>query len=97
MLYRENVFTFNLEINQFGDLTEREFMDIMFGYKRTNPVYFGSAFYSFAKLTFSPRSLDLRLKGMVTPVKNQGMGSFGGIFAAIGVLEGLQFKLTSNY
>lgn len=95
-MYRENLLSYNMDMNQFGDLTEREFLEIMFGYTRVVPVYLGPVFYSFSKLTSTPKSLDLRSRGMVTPVKDQGIGSHGAIFAAIGVLEGLHYQLTNN-
>ena len=56
----------------------------------------GSRYFSFSNLTNSPRSIDLRQRGMVTQVKDQGYTATGGIFSAIGALEAVHYRNTSK-
>ena len=82
-------------MNQFGDLTEWEFEAIIFGKTPLDVTRRGRGLYSFSELTATPRSVDLRSRGMVTPVKDQGYCASGSIFSAIGALEGALHKSTS--
>ena len=86
--------SYDMRMNQFGDFTEWEFEALMFGRNPSYATRRGRGLYSFSALTFTPASVDLRLRGMVTPVKNQGYCASGAIFSAIGALEGALYKST---
>jgi len=81
-------------MNEFGDLTAREFANIYNGLNITRRTekrnYVESTRTSFADM------LDWRTKGVVTPVKNQGQCGSCWSFSATGSMEAAHFFATGN-
>jgi cathepsin L len=92
-------FGFDLAMNEFGDLTNAEFVQMMNGYKSSLGTRSGSTFIppqTVSSLKDLPASVDWRTKGYVTPIKNQGQCGSCWAFSTTGSLEGQHFRKTGN-
>lgn len=76
--------TYDMDFNQFMDLTQAEFAKFYLGYKGkvTGKSSTGVA-------ASSPSSVDWRGKGVITPIKNQGQCGSCWAFSTTGSVEGL--------
>lgn len=80
--------SYSLAMNQFGDMTDREFSDQYLGSSPTlnNATFKGAVFQSGSEDL--PNDMDWRTKNAVAPVKNQGQCNSSYAFSAIAALEG---------
>ncbi|KAL4216763.1 hypothetical protein ACF0H5_024486 [Mactra antiquata] len=88
------VHTFWLGMNQYGDMTNEEFVRVMNGYKQSNRT--STNLYLPPSHVTLPDSVDWRKEGYVTPVKNQGQCGSCWAFSTTGSLEGQTFKKTGK-
>lgn len=76
--------TYDMDFNQFMDLTQAEFAKFYLGYKgKVTGKVASSVSVS------SPSSVDWRGKGVITPIKNQGQCGSCWAFSTTGSVEGL--------
>ncbi|XP_078411792.1 procathepsin L-like [Cetorhinus maximus] len=90
--------SFQLGMNHFGDLTAEEFRQFMnqphlFEMKNSTRKEHASTRPKPFRL---PQSVDWRVKGYVTPVKNQKHCGSCWAFSAVGALEGQTYKKTGK-
>ncbi|XP_062984645.1 procathepsin L-like [Elgaria multicarinata webbii] len=89
--------SYTLGMNQFGDMTNEEFSQVMNGFRftETERKYTGSLFLE-PNFSEAPKSVDWREKGYVTPVKTQAHCGSCWAFSATGSLEGQHFRKTGK-
>ena len=75
MEYELGHHTFNLKMNKYGDLTNKEFVQMLNGYNATKQVSLASGqgnLFVAPENVEIPDSVDWRTLGYVTPIKDQG-------------------------
>jgi len=86
--------SFEVELNQFADLTNAEYQQIYLGTHIDVGVDAQPA--PFELPTPLAADVDWRTKGYVTPIKDQGQCGSCWSFSAVGSAEGAHFKATGN-
>ncbi|XP_065903076.1 procathepsin L-like [Dysidea avara] len=89
-----DVHGFTLKMNQFGDLGSKEFAQLYTRRLSDRDINgnIDAPMYVPTNASIPPASIDYRVLGYVTPVKNQGECFSCWSFAATGALEGQHFK-----
>jgi len=89
--------TFRLGVNPFADMPNKEFVQMMNGYRQSEAAPRSGATYMHpSNVGDLPDTVDWRSKGYVTPVKNQGQCGSCWAFSTTGSLEGQTFKKTGT-
>ncbi|XP_002732425.1 cathepsin L-like peptidase [Saccoglossus kowalevskii] len=95
--YMSGKSTYTQNMNQFGDLTNEEYRELMCGYKKSNKTVISKPSTFLLPSNYrAPASIDWRTQGYVTDVKDQGACGSCWAFSSTGSLEGQTFKKTGK-
>jgi cathepsin L len=95
-LYSKGLKQYTMGVNKFTDLSHKEFVAMMNGWKRMSNNTDGSTYLSPNIKLSLPDKVDWRDKGYVTPIKDQKSCGSCWAFSATGSLEGQTFRKTGK-
>ncbi|CAL1356571.1 unnamed protein product [Linum trigynum] len=82
--------TYKLAINQYADLTNKEFRAAKTGFRKpANLVNSGSSSFRYGNASSVPDTMDWRTNGAVNPIKDQGQCGGCWAFSAVAAVEGI--------
>ncbi|CAI0432668.1 unnamed protein product [Linum tenue] len=82
--------TYKLAVNQFADLTNKEFRAAKTGFKKpVNLIHPGSSSFRYGNVSSVPDTMDWRTQGAVNPIKDQGQCGSCWAFSAVAAVEGI--------